>query len=157
LQHLLFGWWIGIPSPYLSPPYLSQLSCRRISLTGPKMPADMNAGMEKTVKSKAEVIIRWKRSLEAVRQAHWAETPKDLGRKVHIADRDSTLDWMYLRIIIHANEHMGQLVAYARMTGVVPPWASRPGPTGGRCFPSSAGINLLVKAFPMHYGSGYRR
>jgi len=28
---------------------------------------------------------------------------------------------MYLRIIVHANEHMGQLVAYARMTGVVPP------------------------------------
>jgi len=23
---------------------------------------------------------------------------------------------MYLRIIIHANEHMGQLIAYARMT-----------------------------------------
>ena len=30
---------------------------------------------------------------------------------------------MYLRIIVHANEHMGQLVAYARMTGVVPPWS----------------------------------
>jgi uncharacterized damage-inducible protein DinB len=28
---------------------------------------------------------------------------------------------MYLRIIVHANEHMGQLIAYARMTGVVPP------------------------------------
>ena len=27
---------------------------------------------------------------------------------------------MYLRIILHANEHMGQLVACARMTGVVP-------------------------------------
>ncbi|MGZ7057516.1 MAG: hypothetical protein ACXVK3_18490 [Candidatus Angelobacter sp.] len=24
---------------------------------------------------------------------------------------------------VHANEHMGQLVAYARMTGVVPPWS----------------------------------
>jgi len=29
---------------------------------------------------------------------------------------------MYLRIIVHANEHMGQLIAYGRMTGVVPPW-----------------------------------
>ncbi len=25
---------------------------------------------------------------------------------------------MYLRIIIHANEHMGQLVAYARVNGI---------------------------------------
>lgn len=50
-------------------------------------------------------------------------TPADLQRKVHIADRDATVDGMYLRIIVHANEHMGQLVAYARMTGVVPPWS----------------------------------
>jgi uncharacterized damage-inducible protein DinB len=28
---------------------------------------------------------------------------------------------MYLRVIVHANEHMGQLVAYARMNGIVPP------------------------------------
>jgi hypothetical protein len=52
-----------------------------------------------------------------------AATPKDLERKVHIADRDATVDGMYLRIIIHANQHMGQLIAYARTTGVVPPWA----------------------------------
>jgi len=26
---------------------------------------------------------------------------------------------MYLRIIVHANEHMGQLIGYARMSGVV--------------------------------------
>jgi len=32
---------------------------------------------------------------------------------------------MYLRIIVHANEHMGQLVAYARMTGVTPPWSKK--------------------------------
>jgi len=94
-----------------------------LSVTGPKMPADLKENAEKTVTSKAEVIAWLKRSLEAVKQAHLAETPQDLRRKVHIADRDSTVDWMYLRIIIHANEHMGQLVAYARMTGVVPPWS----------------------------------
>jgi uncharacterized damage-inducible protein DinB len=75
------------------------------------------------VTSKAEVIKWLKRSLEAVRAAHASITPADLQRKVHIADRDATVDGMYLRIIVHANEHMGQLVAYARMTGVVPPWS----------------------------------
>jgi uncharacterized damage-inducible protein DinB len=94
-----------------------------LSVTGPKMPADLNQGMEKSVTSKPEVIAWLKRSLEAVKTAHTAETPKDLDRKVHIADRDATVDGMYLRIIVHANEHMGQLVAYARMTGVVPPWS----------------------------------
>jgi uncharacterized damage-inducible protein DinB len=95
-----------------------------LSITGPKMPADMKEGIEKSVTAKADVINWLKRSLEAVKQAHLAVTPKDLQRKVHIADRDATVDGMYLRIVIHANEHMGQLIAYARMTGVVPPWSS---------------------------------
>jgi uncharacterized damage-inducible protein DinB len=96
-----------------------------LSVTGPKMPADLKEEMEKTVTSKTDVINWLKRSLDAVKEAHLAETPKDLERKVHVADRDATVDGIYLRILVHANEHMGQLVAYARMTGVVPPWSTK--------------------------------
>ena len=94
-----------------------------LSVTGPKMPADMTENMDKTVTSKAEVIAWLKRSLDAVKTAHAAATRKDLDRKVKIEGRDATVDGIYLRILVHANEHMGQLVAYARMTGVVPPWS----------------------------------
>jgi uncharacterized damage-inducible protein DinB len=94
-----------------------------LSVTGPKMPADLKDDMETKVTAKADVISWLKRSLDAVKQAHLAVKPSDLARKVHIADRDATVDGMYLRIIIHDNEHMGQLIAYARMTGVVPPWS----------------------------------
>jgi uncharacterized damage-inducible protein DinB len=94
-----------------------------LSVTGPKMPADMKEGLEKSVTSKADVINWLKRSLEAVKSAHLAVTPKDLDRKVHIVDREATVDGMYLRILVHANEHMGQLIAYARMSGVAPPWS----------------------------------
>ncbi len=96
-----------------------------LSVTGPKMPADMKEGMDKSVTAKADVIARLKRSLDAVKEAHAGVSAKDLERKVHIADRDATVDGMYLRIIVHANEHMGQLVAYARMTGVTPPWSKK--------------------------------
>src|SRR5260370_40828096 len=88
---------------------------------GVKRAADLKEEMEKSVTAKADVISWLKRSLDAVKQAHSAATPKDLERKVRIMDRDATVDGMYLRIIVHANEHMGHLVAYARMTGVVPP------------------------------------
>jgi uncharacterized damage-inducible protein DinB len=94
-----------------------------LSVTGPKMPAGLKEDAEKTVTSKAEVIDWLKRSLDAVKEAHLAEKPNDLERKVRIYDRDATVDGMYLRIIVHTNEHMGQLIAYARMTGVVPPWS----------------------------------
>jgi len=94
-----------------------------LSVTGPKMPAGLKEDMERMVTSKAEVIDWLKRSLDAVKEAHLAAKSNDLERKVHITDRDATVDGMYLRIIVHANEHMGQLIAYARMTGVVPPWS----------------------------------
>jgi uncharacterized damage-inducible protein DinB len=104
--------------------HIAEANFYLLSVTGPKMPTDMKEGMDKTVTAKADVINWLKRSLDAVKQAHLAVTAKDLQRKVHIADRDATVDGMYLRIIVHANEHMGQLIAYARMSGVVPPWSN---------------------------------
>ena len=95
-----------------------------LEVTGPKMPADLKSpNMEKTVTAKADVINWLKRSLDAVKSAHAGMKPFDFERKVKVYGRDATVDGMYLRIIVHANEHMGQLVAYARMNGVVPPWS----------------------------------
>jgi uncharacterized damage-inducible protein DinB len=94
-----------------------------LSVTGPKMSSGLNENMEKTVITKEEVITWLKRSLDAVKTAHAAANPEDLERKVKIYGRDATVDGIYLCIIIHANEHMGQLIAYARMTGIVPPWS----------------------------------
>jgi uncharacterized damage-inducible protein DinB len=95
-----------------------------LSATGVKMPAEVSEGMGKKVTSKPEVIALIKRSLEAVKTARANLKPGDLERKVQIEGRNATVDGIYLRIIIHANEHMGQLVAYARMNGFVPPWSS---------------------------------
>jgi uncharacterized damage-inducible protein DinB len=102
-----------------------------LSVTGPKMPAELKndveksfTSVEKRFTSKAEVIDWLKRSHDAVKEAHLAAKPSDLARKVHIYDRDATVDGIYLRILLHDNEHMGQLIAYARMTGVVPPWSN---------------------------------
>ncbi len=95
-----------------------------LSVTGLPTPADIKSDdMEKTVTAKAEVIAWLKRSLEAVKTAHASVKPAGLTRKVKVDNRDATIDAVYLRIIIHANEHMGQLVAYARMNGIVPPWS----------------------------------
>ena len=62
-------------------------------------------------------------SLDAVKMARAQLKPGDLQRKVKIEGKEVTVDGMYLRIIVHDNEHMGQLIAYARMMGVVPPWS----------------------------------
>lgn len=33
--------------------------------------------------------------------------------------------YVLLRILVHNHEHMGQAIAYARMSGVTPPWSTR--------------------------------
>jgi len=96
-----------------------------LSVTGPKVPDNIKEDMETSVKSKAEVIQWLKRSLDAVKEAHLKETPQDLQRKLKVNGRPTTGDGMFLRIIVHDNEHMGQLIAYARMTGVKPPWSDK--------------------------------
>src|SRR6516164_7989874 len=79
----------------------------QLAFAGPMVPADFNLEIEKTVTSKAEVIAWLKRSLDAVREAHQKEPPDHLTKHVNIHSRSATVDGIYLRIIIHANEHMG--------------------------------------------------
>jgi len=95
-----------------------------LDVTGPKMPVEVRSkSFEKSVTAKPEVIEWLKRSLDAVKSARAQLKPTDFQRKVKIAGKEVTVDGMYLRIIVHANEHMGQLVAYARMNGIAPPWS----------------------------------
>jgi uncharacterized damage-inducible protein DinB len=94
-----------------------------LSITGPAMPSDIKQDTEKTVTSKPEVIAWLKRSLATVKDAHTKVKPTDLQRKVTIFKHDATVDGMYLRILVHANEHYGQMIAYARVNGVTPPWS----------------------------------
>jgi uncharacterized damage-inducible protein DinB len=99
-----------------------------LSASSVKLPEGFKPGLEKSVTSKREVIDWLQRSLDAVKTAHLRVKPSDLARKVEDRNyRGATVEGMYLRIIVHANEHMGQLVAYARMNGIVPPWSNSAG------------------------------
>lgn len=93
---------------------------------GHKPPADFESlNVEKVATDKAQVIEWLKRSMDAVREAHAAATPAELKKPEKFFDHPVTDEDLYLRLLIHANEHMGQLVAYARMNGVVPPWSEK--------------------------------
>ena len=95
-----------------------------LRVAGYKIPAEVeNLNVADTAKDKAKTIDWLKRSFDAVEQARKAATPADLQRKTTLFKHDVTVEGLYLRILVHANEHMGQLVAYARMNNIVPPWS----------------------------------
>jgi hypothetical protein len=59
-------------------------------------------------------------SFDAVRKAYPPGEPK---KAVKFFGTDSNAENVYLRILVHNHEHMGQSIAYARMNGIVPPWS----------------------------------
>ena len=105
--------------------HVAQSNFYLLSVTGPKMPHALERDdAEKAIVAKPEVLAYLRQSLEAVRMARAQLKPGELARKVTIEGETATVDGMYLRILCHDNEHMGQLIAYARVNGVVPPWSA---------------------------------
>ena len=81
---------------------------------------------EKSVTEKADVIRLLRESLDAVASRY---KTADRQKQVQIFNREAVADGVFLRILLHNNEHMGQSIAYARMNGIVPPWSN----SGGIC------------------------
>jgi uncharacterized damage-inducible protein DinB len=91
---------------------------------GVKVPVDLSKlpkDPEKSISGKAEVIAFLRGSLDAVRTSYPAA---DREKNVQFFGKEVTADGVFLRILVHNHEHMGQAIAYARMSGVVPPWST---------------------------------
>ncbi len=78
------------------------------------------AGAEKGVTRKEDAIVWLKASFDAVRKSY---STADRQKKVKFFNRDATAEGVFLRVLVHNHEHMGQLIGYARMSGVKPPWS----------------------------------
>jgi uncharacterized damage-inducible protein DinB len=91
---------------------------------GAPIPAGIDtAGIEQSTTDKTKIIATLKLSY-----AHAKQAIMDMPD----ANLDKTLDWsggkitqrgVLLYIVPHIAEHLGQLIAYARINGVVPPWS----------------------------------
>jgi uncharacterized damage-inducible protein DinB len=71
------------------------------------------------ITDKAKVIEALKASFVYVKDAVNNSDPE---KAVKLRGRDSTVREAMLLAATHCHEHMGQLIAYARVNGIVPPW-----------------------------------
>lgn len=104
-----------------------------LGIAGVKQPgglASADAGeiraLEKTETGKEQVLKWLARSADAVRKAYAASTPASQEQAADFFGRKTTVRAIYLRLLVHVNEHMGQAVAYARVNGIAPPWSRNP-------------------------------
>lgn len=95
------------------------------SKLGAKVPADVNMQtIEKDLKTKEAVEKELKRSYDLMIEAIKNTKDASLGNKVEFPfPGEFTTMTAILITLGHSNEHLGQLIAYARMNGIKPPWS----------------------------------
>jgi uncharacterized damage-inducible protein DinB len=80
--------------------------------------------LEKDLKTKEAIAAELKRSYEVIINAIKNTPDAALPNKVEFPFPGEYTSMSAVLIALgHSNEHLGQLVAYARMNGVTPPWS----------------------------------
>lgn len=95
---------------------------------GSKLGATMPEGLspwtlEKEVEGKGKTIETLDHSIEFVLSAIKATEESDYAEVVDLFGNQGPRMRAAFMVAEHANEHLGQLIAYARSTDVVPPWS----------------------------------
>ncbi len=90
---------------------------------GVKPPAGLPEGMDK-IADKKEVVKQLTASFEFLRNAIVNMPDADLEKTSKMFGADRTYREIGFFMAGHLHEHLGQLIAYARMNGVVPPWSN---------------------------------
>jgi uncharacterized damage-inducible protein DinB len=82
-----------------------------------------NQAYEKKITGKQNVVAAAERAFAAAAEPLRNTSAKGLNEPAMFFERKTTAGGLELRIIAHLHEHLGQLIAYARGVGLVPPWS----------------------------------
>ncbi len=95
------------------------------SKLGAKIPDGVKMeSLEKDLKTKDAVTAELKRSFDVALEAIKNTNDAALPNKVELPfPGEFTKMTSILIILVHSNEHLGQLIAYARMNKITPPWS----------------------------------
>ncbi len=80
---------------------------------------------EKSLTKKADIEKALKDSFAHMKGALAAASDADLNKPTEFFGIKSTFRGVYVLLLSHAQEHLGQSIAYARMSKIAPPWTAR--------------------------------
>jgi hypothetical protein len=81
-----------------------------------------NDELEAGLREKEKVVPLLSRALASARETITRTDDADLERSLFFFDEHTTVRRVYLRLVAHTHEHMGQLIAYLRVRGMPAPW-----------------------------------
>jgi uncharacterized damage-inducible protein DinB len=89
-----------------------------------KPPAGFSGqGYEQSTTDKARIIAELKKSFDHMRMTASTMKDADAEKAMKVFGMDMTGRSFSFFMARHLGEHLGQLIAYARVNGVVPPWS----------------------------------
>lgn len=94
------------------------------SIFGVSTPAGFSMDMEKTITGKPEAIKALKESFEYFGEQLNKMSDADLDKPAEFFGQKTDVRGMLFILFGHTHEHLGQLIAYGRSNGVVPPWTA---------------------------------
>ena len=74
------------------------------------------------LREKTAIVELMERFFRTVREAVLRLDDGELNRRMHFFGEETTVRRVYLRLLVHTHEHMGQLIAYVRMNDIRAPW-----------------------------------
>ncbi len=93
-----------------------------LTFVGITSPVELR-GAETSMTDKAQMIAFLKQANDHARAAIRSVPEADLDKPTQMFGRQTTYRNAYMTLVSHVHEHLGQLIAYARSNGVVPPWS----------------------------------
>ena len=94
-----------------------------MSFAGIKAPDGADENMGKDITDKEKVISALKTSFSDLYSGLKSLNESNLDKQVKMFGENSSVRNVIFTETGHLHEHLGQLIAYARMNGVVPPWS----------------------------------
>ena len=95
-----------------------------LTFIGVKPPAAMPQDIEK-ITDKQQVLAELRKSFDYLRTTINNTPDADLEKSVNMFGQSTTERAVFVTILSHLHEHLGQSIAYARMNGIVPPWSRK--------------------------------
>ena len=90
---------------------------------GITIPDDVNMQTIEQITGKANVVAALNKSYEFIKDKLNQISSSDFEKEVDLGFMKTSIFNAMLVILDHSGEHKGQLIAYARSNGVVPPWS----------------------------------
>jgi len=94
-----------------------------LGVTGVPVPDGASREQAAKIKDKEQIVPLLKEAYAKAIDAIEKSDPADWDREVDFFWKPARVSTVYTRLVMHSQEHVGQLIAYARMNHIVPPWS----------------------------------